>query len=231
MIVGRCTFLSCVIESPEILRVPQDLVIPEKSEAVFECEIDAFPAAKVTWLKDGKPLTTKDGTETQVQSDRGLHTLRIPEADTARHMGTIVCRAENAIGTVEHPVQLNITTAPALKAALKDMDVLRGQDAVLSIDLQGYPAPQIIWSRGEQVLESVPETISFSDDRKQLTLHNVQIDHEDEYHVRVVNDFGEVTSKSKLSVLGKLTARALGTLFEITFLLRMFRAPRNRTTV
>ena len=186
------------------MRAPQDLVIPEKSEAVFECEVDAFPSAKVTWLKDGKVLTAKDGTETQAQSDKGLYTLRIPEVDTARHMGTIICRAENAIGTVEHPVQLNITTAPALKAPLKDMDVLRGQDAVLSVDIQGYPAPEIIWSRGEQALESVAEKISFSDDRKQLTLHNVQIEEEDEYYVRIVNEFGETTSKAKLSVLGKL---------------------------
>ena len=138
---------------------------------------------------------------------------------------------KNAIGAVEQPVQLNITTAPALKASLKDMDVLRGQDAVLLIDIQGYPAPEIIWSRGDQVLESVPEKISFSDDRKQLTLHNVQIEHEDEYHVRVVNEFGEVTSKSKLSVLGKLTPRALGTFISINFLLRMFRASRNCTAV
>ena len=31
---------------------------------------------------------------------------------------------------VEQPVQLNITTAPTLKSQLKDLEVLRGQDAI-----------------------------------------------------------------------------------------------------
>lgn len=185
------------------MRAPQDLVVPEKAEAVFECEVDAFPAAKVTWIKDGKPLTAKEGVETQVQSDKGLYILRIPQTDTAKHMGTITCRAENAIGTVEQTVQLNITTAPTLKTTLKDVEIIRGQDAVFPIDLQGYPAPEISWSRGEQVLESSAEKVVISDDRKQLTLQNVQIADEDEYHVRVTNEFGEATSKAKLSVLGE----------------------------
>ena len=190
-----------VTKTATFIRVPQDLTVPDKAEAVFECEVDAFPAAKVTWLKDGKPLTVKEGVEIQAQTDKGLYTLRIPQADTTKHMGTITCRAENAIGNAEHPVQLNVTTAPTLKTQLKDLEVLRGQDAVFAIDIQGYPVPEITWSRVDKVLESIDETISFSDDRKQLTLRNVQIENEDEYNVHIKNEFGEITSKAKLSVL------------------------------
>ncbi|CAF3389468.1 unnamed protein product [Rotaria socialis] len=190
-----------VTKTPMFVRTPQDLTVADKSEAVFECEIDAFPVAKVTWSKDGKPLTVKDGAETQAQTDKGLYTLRIPQIDSTKHMGTIICRAENAIGNVEHPFQLNITTAPTWKAQLKDIDVLRGQDAILSIDYQGYPMPEIIWNRADKVLESDNEKIMFSEDRKQLTIRNVQIESEDEYNVRIVNEFGEITSKGKLNVL------------------------------
>ena len=116
-------------------------------------------------VKDGKPLTVKEGVEIQAQTEKGLYTLRIPQADTTRHMGTIICRAENAIGTAEHPVQLNITTAPTLKAPLKDLEVLRGQDAIFSIDIQGYPIPEITWSSGEKILEGGNETIVISVDR------------------------------------------------------------------
>ena len=139
----------------------------------------------------------------QAQTDKGLYTLRIPQADTARHMGTIICRAENAIGNAEHPVQLNITTAPALKAPLKDLEVLRGQDATFSIDVQGFPIPEITWNCGEQVLEGENETMTFSVDRKQLTIRNAQIPNENEYSVRIVNEFGETTSKAKLLILGR----------------------------
>ena len=159
----------------------------------------------MTWLKDGKALTVKEGVEMQAQADKGLYTLRIPQADTTKHMGTIVCRAENAIGNVEHPVTLNITTAPTLKAQLKDIEVLRGQDATFAVDVQGFPVPEITWTRGtDKVLETESEKISISEDRKQLTIHNAQIDNEDEYNVRIVNEFGELTSKAKLSVLGNI---------------------------
>lgn len=154
-------------------------------------------------MKDGKALTPKEGVEIQAQTDKGLYTLRIPQADTARHMGTIICRAENAIGNAEHPVQLNITTAPTLKAPLKDLEVLRSQDATFTIDVQGFPLPEITWSCGEQVLEGENETIAFSPDRKQLTIRNAQIPNENEYSVRIVNEFGETTSKAKLIILGR----------------------------
>ncbi|CAF5131318.1 unnamed protein product, partial [Rotaria sp. Silwood1] len=190
-----------VTKTPTFIRKPQDLTVADKSEAVFDCEIDAYPNAKISWIRDGKPLNTKDGVEIQAQADKGLYTLRIPQVDTTKHMGTILCRAENAIGTTEHSIQLNVTTAPTLKAQLKDLEVLRGQDAIFTVDVQGYPIPDIIWSRVDKVLEEQNEIISFSDDRKQLTIRNVQIENEDEYNVRIVNEFGEITSKAKLSVL------------------------------
>ena len=43
---------------------------------------------------------------------------------------------------------------------------------------------------------------TWSDDQhRQLIIHNIQVDDEDEYHVRIQNQFGEVTSKAKLSCL------------------------------
>ena len=222
------TICSICSESPEILRAPQDLTVPEKAEAVFECEVDAFPSAKVTWLKDGKALTVKEGVEIQAQTDKGLYTLRIPQVDTTKHMGTIICRAENAIGTAEHPVQLNITTAPTLKAPLKDLEVLRGQDATFTVDIQGYPVPEITWSCGEQVLEGENETIAFSPDRKQLTIRNAQIPNENEYSIRIVNEFGETSSKAKLMILGK--SILLSTVLFISSLFH-FRTSGNPTHV
>jgi hypothetical protein len=149
-------------------------------------------------------LNVKDGVETQAQADKGLYTLRIPQVDTTKHMGAIICRAENAIGTVEHTLQLNITTAPTLKGQLKDIEILRGQDGTLSVDVQGYPIPEIIWTRGNEKIIELNDKYTWSDDQhRQLIIHNVQIDDEDEYNVRIHNEFGEVTSKAKLSCLSK----------------------------
>ncbi len=39
---------------------------------------------------------------------------------------------------------------------------------------------------------------------RQLIIHNVQIEDEDKYQVRIHNEFGEVTRKAKLACLSKL---------------------------
>ena len=191
-----------LLETPTFIRTPGDLTVADKAEAVFECEVDAYPNAKISWIRDGKPMNTKDGVEMQVQTDKGLYILRIPQAETNRHMGTITCRAENAIGSVEHPCQLNITTSPTLKSQLKDLEVLRGQDATLTLDVQGYPTPQIDWTRSnEKPIESY-EIYSWTDDQhRQFIIRNVQVDDEDEYSARIHNEFGEITSKAKLACL------------------------------
>lgn len=186
------------------VRTPNDLTVADKAEAVFECEVDAYPNAKVSWIRDGKPLNPKDGVETQAQADKGVYILRIPQADTSRHMGTIVCRAENAIGTVDHPVQLNVTTAPTIKSQLKDLEVLRGQDATWTLDIQGYPTPQIDWTcASEKSIESNEKYNWIDEQHRQLIIRSVQIDDEDEYIARVHNEFGEVITKAKLSCLSK----------------------------
>ncbi|CAF1483117.1 unnamed protein product, partial [Rotaria sordida] len=112
------------------------------------------------------------------------------------------CRAENAIGTTEHSLQLNVTTAPTLKAQLKDLEIVRGQDATFTIDVQGYPIPEIKWMRGNETLIELSDKYTWADDQhRQLIIHNVQVEDEDEYNVRIHNEFGEVTSKAKLSCL------------------------------
>ena len=170
-----------LLETPTFVRTPQDLTVAEKAEAVFECEVDAYPNAKVSWIRDGKPFTVKDAVEMQAQNDKGIYTLRIAQAETARHMGTIICRAENAIGTVDHPCQLNITTAPVLKAQLKDLEILRGQDATFAVDVQGFPLPEITWTRTSEKPVELNEKYTWSDEQhRQFVIHSVQIDDEDE---------------------------------------------------
>ena len=121
-------------------------------------------------------------------------------------MGTIICRAENAIGSVEHPFQLNITTPPALKGQLKNLEILRGQDATLTVDVQGYPAPEIHWTRGNEKVVELNDKYAWSDKQhRQLVIRNVQVEDEDEYNVRIHNEYGEVTSKAKLACLSMLS--------------------------
>ncbi|CAF5213600.1 unnamed protein product, partial [Rotaria magnacalcarata] len=89
-----------------------------------------------------------------------------------------------------------------IKTQLKDLETLRGLDAIFIVDVQGYPLPELTWLHGEEQLIESNDKYTWSDDQhRQLVIHNVQVTDEDEYYVRIRNEFGEVTSKAKLSCL------------------------------
>ena len=71
-------------------------------EAIFECEFDTYSNAKVSWIHDVKPLTTKDAIESWAQADKGFYTLRIAQGDISKYMEPTICRADMQL------VQLNI---------------------------------------------------------------------------------------------------------------------------
>ncbi|CAF3665749.1 unnamed protein product, partial [Didymodactylos carnosus] len=189
-----------VTKSPEFLRRPDDQTVAQDSAVVLEAEIDAFPVCKVTWLRDGKALTPKEaGVEVQSQPEKGLFSLHIPKCDTVKHMGTIVCRAENAVGNAEHSFLLNINTAPTIKTGLKDTNVLKDQDVTFTLDIQGYPPPTLTWMKGDIPIAQPNDKYMPSEDGKTLTVRNVQIEDEDDYSVQIKNELGEVISKAKLN--------------------------------
>ena len=102
-------------KAPQLKKKPEPIVnVKEGEQARFECEFDGNPSPKVTWLRDGKPLTPKDGFEIKTDSTIGKSVLIINQA-TSKHSGPITLRLENSVGTpIEEIVQLQVETTPQL---------------------------------------------------------------------------------------------------------------------
>ena len=139
-----------VQKAPELKKKPQPLVtVKEGEQARFECEFDGHPTPKVSWLRDGKPLTPQDGYDIKTDTTTGKSVLTVNNA-APKHTGSITLRLENSVGKpVEETVQLQVESAPKLLADLNDSPAANtakiGEKFFLEIRAQGSPRPQVTW--------------------------------------------------------------------------------------
>jgi hypothetical protein len=70
-----------------------------------ECTAKGHPTPKLTWLRDGKVLTNKDGFDIKIDQATGQASFIIPSA-TVKHSGKYECKVENQYGT--HTTEINI---------------------------------------------------------------------------------------------------------------------------
>jgi len=96
-----------VTKSPEFLEKPTSININENQLAEFHTKIDAYPAPKITWLFEGKPITSKDVFDIQTDQTNGTSVLTIKQA-TPKHEGKITVKAENPAGSIEETVQCSV---------------------------------------------------------------------------------------------------------------------------
>ncbi|CAF4864672.1 unnamed protein product, partial [Rotaria socialis] len=78
----------------------------------IECMAKGHPTPKVTWLRDGKVLSNKDGFDIKVDQTTG-HSIFIIPIGTVKHTGKYECKVENQYGT--HTVEINIEVLRKLK--------------------------------------------------------------------------------------------------------------------
>lgn len=96
-----------VTKSPEFLEKPTSVDINENDLTEFRAKIDAYPAAKITWLFEGKPVTAKDGFDVQTDQANGTSVLTIKQT-LPKHAGKITVKADNPSGSIEETVQCSV---------------------------------------------------------------------------------------------------------------------------
>jgi len=98
-----------VNRGPVFVKVPEPLAPINKDESVrFECVVEANPKPTISWLINGKELTTKDGVQIEKDVNSNKYALAIPKANPAVHAGQITIKASNNIGTATHELTLSI---------------------------------------------------------------------------------------------------------------------------
>ena len=164
--------------------------------AVFETKIDGYPTPKVIWLLNGKPLTPKDGAQMELNAATGDAKLSINNVDLQQHAGVVTCRVENAHGTEEETVRLDILAAPLLTTQLaKQEETVTGKDVTLRVVVRGSPRPQVQWYYNDTPVG--PENVSYDEEKSeyQLLIKEATVaNNEGTYRVVLKNDLGESES-------------------------------------
>ena len=163
---------------------------------MFEAKIDGYPTPKVTWLLNGKPLTPKDGAQVELNAATGDAKLSINNVDLQQHAGVVTCRVENAHGTEEETVRLDILAAPLLTTQLgKQEETVTGKDVTLRVVVRGSPRPQAQWYYNDSPLG--PENVSYDEEKSeyQLLIKEATVaNNEGTYRVVLKNELGESES-------------------------------------
>jgi hypothetical protein len=175
---------------------PATQEVKQGETAVFETKIDGYPAPKVTWLLNGKPLTAKEGAQGELNPATGDAKLSIPKVDLQQHAGTVTCRLENPHGSQEETAKLDILAAPLITSQLpKQEETVTGKDVTLKVVVRGSPRPEAQWFYNDTPV--APENTSYDEEKSeyQLSIKGATVEaNEGTYKVVLKNDLGETES-------------------------------------
>jgi hypothetical protein len=153
---------------------------------------------KITLLRDGKPLTAKDGIEQTFDAVNHRLVMTVKNA-RVEQTGLITCRLENPIGSAEESFNLNVSAAPVISKGLTDQECLLGNELRLVMVSSASPLPTVKWLKDN--IEVTHSTTKINDDTYELVISNVKTDDEGIYKVIVSNELGDKESQCKLTVI------------------------------
>ena len=93
--------------APKFITKPSDTIAIQDQSARFECTVDAFPKAKISWFLNEKELTLKDNVKFEIDAKTSASNLVIPKV-LSTHLGKLKVKASNTVGEIEHMFELNV---------------------------------------------------------------------------------------------------------------------------
>jgi hypothetical protein len=191
-------------KQPTFIKKPQSITVNQTDTGKIDCQIDALPQAKVTWLIAGKPVSPKEGYETTFDTKTGIATLIIKNV-TTKHAGPITVRAENTAGTAEETANINVRSAPILLKPLTDTEVITNNDATFTCEFQSSPQATVKWFYNGKPLNSSPNKYDISYDTKtnqhKLIIKNTTLNDNGTYSAQASNELGQIQTEAKLNVI------------------------------
>jgi len=191
-------------KQPTFIKKPQTINVNQTETGQIECQIDALPQPKISWLISGKPVSAKDGYETTFDAKTGIATLTIKNM-TTKHARPITIKAENSAGIAEETVDINVRSIPILLKPLTDIEVTANNDATFICEFQSSPQATIQWFFNGKPLTSLPNKYDISYDTKtnqhKLIIKNTIPDDHGNYSVQATNELGQIKTEAKLNVI------------------------------
>ncbi|KAE8617973.1 hypothetical protein XENTR_v10009239 [Xenopus tropicalis] len=174
----------------------------------IQCEVAGDSITKITWAKDGEPLTSS---EKIAMENNGILQILSP---SARDVGLYECKAINEYGSDKESSRLNFAERPAIQSSEKNITYLedgsiialvggtvmarRGVNVMVQCPVKGFPQPKLTWLKKEYALANN----SFLLSNGSLLLTNVSDGNEGTYFCIATNALGKTVAMSVLRLSG-----------------------------
>ncbi|KAL7827239.1 hypothetical protein SRHO_G00329570 [Serrasalmus rhombeus] len=178
-------------------------IVGEREEAVsvveghmvsLLCDVQAYPAAEITWTRDGEVLQFSTGAHVLP----GGQMLQLPRAQQ-QDAGQYVCTATNSAGQDQKSILLSVYVPPTLlpHSGSEVMTPLLGSAVTLHCEAQGVPEPEVTWYHNGQQLTAEGGLLL---NQQQLKIAGVQVADGGIYTCRVSNPAGQLERTFRLTV-------------------------------
>uniref|UniRef100_A0A8C1K3P7 Hemicentin-1 n=1 Tax=Cyprinus carpio TaxID=7962 RepID=A0A8C1K3P7_CYPCA len=167
----------------------------------LECEASGVPVPAISWMKDGRPLST--GRKTQILNEGRL--LRIQDAQVA-DTGRYTCIAVNVAGQADRKYDVNVHVPPTIIGQTQvpeNVSVVVKNPVVLTCEASGMPPPSITWLKDGQPIS----TLQVMSNGRFLQINGSQVADTGRYSCLASNSAGDRSRHFNLNVLESLSPK------------------------
>ncbi|KAM6237533.1 hemicentin-2 [Spheniscus humboldti] len=191
-----------VLVPPHIENADEEetIKVPEGHPVTWSCLAVGNPQPKITWLKDGHPLPSRD-TFSISPDGSVLHVPRASLSDAGRYS----CVASSSVASQTKHYLLDVSARPTLAgdprdAAAEEVTVIINNPISLVCEALAYPYPNITWLKDEVPLKA-SRNVQLLPGGHGLQILNAQEEDAGTYSCIVANKAGEAVKNYSVKVL------------------------------
>nr|XP_061831771.1 hemicentin-1-like isoform X1 [Nerophis lumbriciformis] len=175
-----------------------DVIVTKGGDLMLQCAADGVPRPAVTWLKDGRPITSQHGAKV-LNEGRVLQIKDAKVADTGRY----TCIAVNVAGQVDSKHDISVHVPPTIIGPFQfpeNVSVVVKNPVALSCEASGIPLPAITWLKDGRPIKGSSSVRVLSGGRS-LRLMHAAVEDAGRYTCIVSNSAGEGKKDFDLDIL------------------------------
>ncbi|NXB77102.1 HMCN1 protein, partial [Donacobius atricapilla] len=176
---------------------PENLTVVVNNFISLTCEVTGFPPPDLSWLKNGKPISSNSNTFIVP----GARTLQIPRAKLSDG-GEYTCTARNQAGESQKKSFLTVLVPPSIKAqgaAVTVLNVRVGTAVSLACESNAIPAPVITWYKNGRALPD-SRRVEVLADGQTLRIEAAEVSDTGQYVCKAINIAGRDDKNFHLNV-------------------------------
>ncbi|TRZ22552.1 hypothetical protein HGM15179_004536 [Zosterops borbonicus] len=177
---------------------PENLTVVVNNFISLTCEVTGFPPPDLSWLKNGKPISSNSNTFIVP----GARTLQIPRAKLSDG-GEYTCTARNQAGESQKKSFLTVLVPPSIKAQggapVTVLSVRAGTAVTLDCESNAIPAPVITWYKNSRLIPDSP-ALEVLADGQTLRIKAAEVSDTGQYVCKAINIAGRDDKNFHLNV-------------------------------